>query len=257
MRKGKKSPDSMTFLEHLSDLRKRLLYSLIALLVGVIPAWVFSKDLYHILERPVLKYLPEGETLVFLSITDPFILYIKVAFLASLFFMSPFIFTQLWLFVSPGLYKKEKKYVVPFVIFTTVFFIGGAAFGYFVVFDWAVRFFLNMGSEFTAMITIDKYFRIILRVLLGIAIVFELPTLTFFLARMGIITPKWMVKKFKYAVLVVFIIAAVITPTPDMVTQSIIAIPMLGLYGLSILIALVFRKRKGKEEDNPEDSLAG
>ena len=257
MRKGKKSPDSMTFLEHLSDLRKRLLYSLIALMVGVIPAWVFSKDLYHILERPVLKYLPEGESLVFLSITDPFILHIKVAFLASLFFMSPFIFAQLWLFVSPGLYKREKKYVVPFVLFTTVFFVGGAVFGYFVVFDWAVRFFLNMGSEFTAMITIDKYFRIILRVLLGIAVVFELPTLTFFLARMGVITPKWMVKKFKYAVLVVFIIAAVITPTPDMVTQSIIAVPMLGLYGISILIALVFRKRKGKDEDNSEDSLAG
>lgn len=256
MRKGKKPPDSMTFLEHLSDLRKRIFYSFIALFIGVIPAWVFSKDLYHILERPLLKYLPEGERLVYLSITDPFMLYIKVAFLASLFFMSPFIFSQLWLFVSPGLYKKEKKYVVPFVLFTSVFFIGGAMFGYFIVFDWAVRFFLSVGSEFQAMITIDKYFRLILRVLLGIAVVFEMPTLTFFLARMGIITAKWMVKQFKYAVLFVFIIAAIITPTPDMITQSIIAVPMLGLYGISILIALVFGRRD-KKEKNPEDTLAG
>jgi sec-independent protein translocase protein TatC len=257
MRKGKKTPDSMTFLEHLADLRKRLFYSFLALFLGIIPAWIFSKDLYHILERPVIKHLPEGGKLVFIGLADPFMMYIKVSFIASLFFMSPFIFSQLWLFIAPGLYKKEKKYVVPFVLFTSIFFIGGAAFGYFVVFDWAVRFFLSMGSEFQAMITIDKYFKLIIKVLLGIAIVFELPTLTFFLARMRIITAKWMVKQFKYAFLAVFIIAAVITPTPDPITQSIVAVPMLALYGLSILIALVFGRRSKPKEDNPEDTLAG
>lgn len=247
----------MTFLEHLADLRKRLFYSFLALFLGIIPAWIFSKDLYHILERPVIKHLPEGGKLVFIGLADPFMMYIKVSFIASLFFMSPFIFSQLWLFIAPGLYKKEKKYVVPFVLFTSIFFIGGAAFGYFVVFDWAVRFFLSMGSEFQAMITIDKYFKLIIKVLLGIAIVFELPTLTFFLARMRIITAKWMVKQFKYAFLAVFIIAAVITPTPDPITQSIVAVPMLALYGLSILIALVFGRRSKPKEDNPEDTLAG
>lgn len=257
MRKGKKSPDSMTFLEHLADLRKRLFYSFLALILGIVPAWIFSKELYHILERPVIRHLPEGEKLVFIGLADPFLLYIKVSFLASLFFMSPFIFFQLWLFIAPGLYKKEKKYVIPFVIFTTIFFIGGALFAYFVVFDWAVRFFLSMGSEFEAMITIDKYFKLILRVLLGIALVFELPTLTFFLARMRIVTAKWMVKQFKYAFLAVFIIAAVITPTPDPITQSIVAVPMLALYGLSILIALIFGKKSEPEEDNVEDNLAG
>ena len=247
----------MTFLEHLADLRKRLFYSFIAIVIGVVPAWIFSKDLFNILAIPVYKYLPEGEKLAFIKLTDPFMLYIKVSFLTSLFFMSPFIFYQFWLFVAPGLYRKEKKYVIPFVLFTSVFFIAGALFGFFVVFPWAVRFFLTMGSEFQAMITVDKYFSLVLRVHLGIALVFELPTLTFFLARMGIITAKWMISKFKYAVLAVFVIAAIITPTPDMVTQSIIAVPMLALYGLSILIALVFSRRKEKEEKNSNDSLAG
>ena len=247
----------MTFLEHLSDLRKRLFYSFIALFIGIIPAWIFSKDLFNILAVPIYKFLPEGEKLAFIKLTDPFMLYIKVSFLTSIFFMSPYIFYQFWLFIAPGLYRKEKKYVIPFVLFTSVFFMAGALFGFFVVFPWAVRFFLGMGSEFQAMITVDKYFSLVLRVHLGIAVVFELPTLTFFLARMGIITAKWMIKKFKYAVLGVFVVAAIITPTPDMVVQSLVAVPMLALYGLSILIALVFGKKKQKEETSSEDTLAG
>lgn len=248
----KRLPDSMTFLEHLGDLRKRLFFSFIAVFIGLIPAWVFSKDLFNILAIPIYKFLPKGELLVFTTLTDPFMLYIKVSFLTSLFFMSPFIFYQFWLFVAPGLYKKEKKYAIPFVVMTSFFFIAGALFGFFVIFPWAVRFFLSAGSEFNAMITVDKYFSLILRVHLGIAVIFELPTLTFFLARMKIITAKWMIKNFKYAVLVIFIIAAIITP-PDPVSQSLLAIPLLLLYGLSILIALIFGKKKEKKEDSPEN----
>jgi sec-independent protein translocase protein TatC len=257
MRKGKKSPDEMTFLEHLEDLRKRLFYSIISLFVGLIPAWFFHKGLYNILAIPVTKYLPEGTKLAFTKLTAPFMLYIKVSFLAAIFLTSPFIFVQLWMFVAPGLYQKEKKYVVPFVLFTTIFFAGGAVFGYFVVFPFACRFFLNMGADFQPVITVDDYFSLALRVLLGIALVFELPTLVFFLSRMGLITAQWMIKQFKYAVLAIFIIAAVITPTPDMVTQSIIAFPMLALYGLSILIALFFGKRREKKSEDSDDNLAG
>jgi len=253
MRKGKKSPDAMSFLEHLEELRKRLFYSFVTIIVAVIPAWMFSKDLYKILAKPVTQYLPEGTQLAYTTLTAPFMLYIKVSFLAAILFTSPVIFLQLWYFIAPGLYKKEKKYVVPFVVFTSFFFSLGAVFGYFVVFPWACRFFLGMGSDFQAVITVDKYFSLALRVLLGISLVFELPTLVFFLARMGMITSRWMVKNFKYAVLGVFIIAAIITPTPDMVTQSIIAVPMLGLYGLSILIAMIFGKKKLKREDDEED----
>jgi len=248
----------MTFLEHLEDLRKRLWYSFVAIFVVVIPAWVFSQDIFKLLSRPVTQYLPEGMKMAFTSLTAPFMLYIKVAFLTAVFVTSPFIFLQLWYFIAPGLYQKEKKYVVPFVTFTTVFFLAGAAFGYFVMFPWACRFFLKLGSDFTPVLTVDTYFSFSLKLLLGIALVFELPTLIYFLSKIGLITSRWMIRNFKYAVLAVFVIAAVITPTPDMVTQSILAVPMLALYGLGILIAFFFGKeRKTRREKKAEEEIAG
>ncbi len=258
MGKAKKSPDEMTFLEHLEDLRKRLWYSFVAIFVAVIPAWVFSKEIYGILSRPVTQFLPEGTKMAFTSLTAPFMLYIKVAFLAALFATSPFIFLQLWYFIAPGLYQKEKKYVVPFVTFTTVFFLAGAAFGYYVMFPWTCRFFLTMGKDFNPVLTVDSYFSLTIKILLGVALVFELPTLIYFLSKIGLITSRWMVRNFKYAVLAVFIIAAVITPSPDMVTQSILAVPMLALYGLGILIAFFFGKeRKTRREKKAEEEIAG
>ncbi len=253
MRKGKKSPDGMTFLEHLDDLRKRIVYSLIALLVAVIPAYMFSKDIFKILARPVTQSLPQGTRLAVTTLPAAFMVYIKVSFLAAIFFTSPFIFYQLWKFVAPGLYQKEKKYVIPFVFLTTFFFILGALFGYFVLFPFACRFFLTIGSDFQPVITADKYFSLALHLLLGISLVFELPTLVFFLSRMGLVTAGWMIKNIKYAVLVIFIIAAIITPTPDFINQTILAGPMLGLYGLSILIALFAGKKRKKQKDSGAD----
>ena len=257
MRKGKKTPDRMTFLEHLEDLRKRIFLSFIVIILAVIPAWFFSKEIFGILAVPVTQFLPEGEMLAFTSLTEPFMLYIKVSFLTAIFATSPFIFLQFWLFTAPGLYQKEKKYVIPFVFLTSFFFILGGLFGYLVVFPWACRFFIGMGADFQPVITVKQYFSLALRVLLGIALVFELPTLVFFLSRMGLITSRWMIKNFKYAVLAIFIIAAIITPTPDMITQSIIAGPMLALYGLSILIAFFSEKRRKKERKKAEEDLAG
>ena len=263
MRKGKKSPDEMTFLEHLEDLRKRILYSLIALVIAAIPGFIYASDIFNILSKPVTQYLPPGQKLAFTTLTAPFMLYMKVAFLAAIFIALPFILLQIWYFVAPGLYQKEKKYVWPFVIFTSIFFISGACFGYFIVFPWACRFFLQLGSDFQPVITVDQYFSLILKLLLGIGAVFETPTLIFFLARMGIVTSRWMLKNFKYAVLAVFIIAAVITPTPDMINQSILAVPMLGLYSFSILIAFLFgkerkaRREKRQEKKRAKTSLAG
>jgi sec-independent protein translocase protein TatC len=236
----------MTFLEHLEDLRKRLFYSAIALLVGFFPCWMFREKLFEILSRPVMQYLPAGTKFSFLTLTAPFMMYLKIAFLASLFFTAPFLFLQVWYFVAPGLYQKEKKYVIPFVLMTTFFFAVGAAFGYFVVFPFACKFFLSIGKDFQAVLTPDQYLGFSVKVLLGIAATFETPTLVFLLAKMGLITAGWMIRNFKYAVLLVFVIAAVITPTPDAMTQSIVAIPMLALYGLSILIALVVGRGKKK-----------
>jgi sec-independent protein translocase protein TatC len=260
MRKARKSPDEMTFLEHLEDLRKRIFLAFISVFIAIIPAYIYSKNIFEFLSRPVNQYLPEGTKLAFRTLTEPFMLYLKVAFLTALFGAAPIIFYQIWKFIAPGLYQKEKKYVVPFVVFTTVFFFGGAAFGYYVAYPFACRFFINLGSDFQPVITVNDFFSLTIKMLLGIGLVFEMPTLVFFLSRMGIITSRWMIKNFKYAVLAVFIVAAIITPSPDMVNQTIIAVPMLLLYGISILVALIFgrerkKRRKGKEVSG--DDLAG
>jgi sec-independent protein translocase protein TatC len=260
MTKAKKSPDEMTFLEHLEDLRKRLFYSFISVLVAIIPAYIVSKEVFKILSRPVTQYLPPGQKLVYTRIPEAFMLYMKVAFITAIFAVSPYIFYQVWKFVAPGLYQKEKKYVVPFVLFTTVFFLGGALFGYFIVYPWACRFFINMGTDFQPMITVNDFFSLTLKFLLGIGLIFEMPTLVFFLSKIGLITSKWMIKNFKYAVLVVFIIAAIITPTPDMITQTILAVPMLALYALSILVAYFFgreRKIRRERKEGPTEEPAG
>jgi len=234
----------MTFLEHLDDLRKRLFYAFLSIFVALIPAYVFSKDVYNFLARPLTQYLPEGAKLSYLTLTEPFMTYIKVAFLTALFGVSPFIFYQVWKFVAPGLYQKEKKYVIPFVLFTSVFFLGGAAFAYTVAYPFACRFFLQMGKDFQAVITISQFFSLTVKMLLGIGLVFEMPVLIFFLSKMGIVTSGWMVRNFKYAVLAVFVIAALITPSPDMINQMIIAGPMLLLYGIGVLVAFLFGKER-------------
>jgi len=240
----KKKANEMTFFEHLGELRKRVLYSLLFVLVFFLVAWNFVGKLYHWFSLPLLKLMPAGEKLVFTSLTEPFMMYMKISLIAGVFMASPFVFHQLWLFISPALFPREKRWVMPFVFFTTFFFTLGGAFGYFVVFPFACRFFLQIGSDFKAMITIQEYFSLAFRVLFGIALVFEMPVLVFLLARLGLVTARFLWKYFRYAVVVIFIIAAVITPTPDMMTQTIFAVPMIGLYLLSILIAKLVGRRR-------------
>lgn len=229
----------MTFFQHLGELRKRVFYAMGFILVFFMVSWAFVNKIYIWLAQPVLKFLPEGEKLAFTALTEPFMMYIKLAFISGLFLASPFVFHQFWLFISPALYKKEKKLVFPFVFFTTFFFMLGGAFGYYYIFPWACKFFLKIGEDFHAIITISEYFTLAFRVLLGIALVFEMPILTFLLAKIGILSARFLIKYFKYAVVLIFFIAAIITPTPDMITQSLFAFPMLVLYLLSILIAKI------------------
>jgi sec-independent protein translocase protein TatC len=239
------SHDQMSFFQHLGELRKRILISLGFILVFFVVSWSFVDRVYYWFSLPVLKLLPEGHKLAYTSLTEPFMMYIKLSFISAIFISSPFIFYQLWLFISPALFKQEKKYVFPFVFFTTFFFVLGGAFGYFYVFPWACKFFLDVGKDFQAIITISEYFSLAFRVLIGIAVIFELPILSFLLAKMGVLTSRFMIKNFKYAIVLIFIIAAVITPTPDIVTQSMFAGPMILLYLLSIAIAKV----AGPKED--------
>ncbi len=246
---------AMGFLDHLDELRRRLVYSAIAIFVGFLVCWAFSQQLFLFLSQPILPFLKEGEGLAFTKLADPFLLYMKVAFLASIFLTSPFVITQIWLFISPGLYKSERRYGLPFIFFSTLFFVGGAAFGYYVAFPRVCGFLLGVGEQFRAIITIREYLGTLNKILLGLGLVFEMPILVFFLARLGLITPKFMIKNLRYAVLIIFIIAAVITPTPDIPTQVLFAGPMLLLYFFSILVAMVFKKRKPAEEEDadPDD----
>ncbi len=233
----------MSFLEHLEELRRRILFSVIAIVVAFAAAWSFAPEIFRWLQEPVIELLPKGDKLAYTRLAAPFFLYMKVAALAAVFAASPVVLWQLWRFISPGLYRRERLYAAPFIVFSTLFFVAGGYFGYKVVFPMAAEFFLGMGKDFKQVITIDDYFAIASKIILGMGLVFETPMLIFFLARLGIVTPRFLLRNFKWAVLVIFIIAAIITPTPDPVTQSALAIPMIALYLLGIGISMVFGKK--------------
>ena len=233
----------MSFLEHLEELRKRLVVSIAALGVAFLICWNFADRIFGYIEIPLAKYLPAGEKMVFTRLTEPFMLYMKVAFFAGIFIASPIILLQLWLFISPGLYKRERRYAAPFIVFATFFFVLGGYFGYRVLLPGTCAFFLETGKQFKQMIKVDEYFSFASTIILATGLVFETPILIFFLARLGIVTPAFLMQKFKYAVVLAFIIAAVVTPTPDMITQTALALPMIGLYLLGVAIAYVFRKK--------------
>jgi len=237
----------MSFLEHLEDLRRRLLYSIIALAVGFAACWKFSPQIFGWIQQPILDYLPKGEHLAYTRVTSPFFLYMKVAFFTGIFIASPVILLQLWLFIAPGLYKRERRYAAPFLIFATLFFVFGGYFGYRTVLPMAAKFFVEMGRDFQAVITVDDYFGFASRMILGMGLVFETPILIFFLSKLGIVTPAFLLQKFKYAVVIIFIVAAVITPTPDMITQAALAVPMILLYLLGIAISFIFGKKREPE----------
>jgi sec-independent protein translocase protein TatC len=233
----------MGFFDHLDEFRRRLVVSLLALAVAFGVAWARAPWLFEVLARPVRRFLPPGQNLAYTTLTEPFLLYFRVALLGGLILASPVILSQLWLFIAPALYRREKRYAIPFLVASVFFFLAGCAFGYLQAFPVVVGFLVGMGTQFTAVITINEYLSTATKVIIGLGLCFELPILIFFLARMGVVSERWLLRKFKYAVLVVFVIAAVITPTPDVATQLVFAVPMLLLYLLGIGIAWVFRRR--------------
>lgn len=233
----------MGFFDHLEELRRRIFVCLIAVFLLFFVAWAWAPDLFEILAKPVRKVLPPGQNLSYTTLTEPFLMYFRVALLAAVIAASPIILWQLWLFIAPALYRREKKYVLPFILAGVFFFLGGCAFGYFEAFPLVVGFLVGVGKNFNAVITINEYLSTATKIIVGLGICFETPILIFFLARMGIVSEKWLLAKFKYAVLVIFVIAAIITPTPDVATQCVFALPMIGLYLLGIGIAWVFKKR--------------
>src|SRR6266571_6698367 len=227
---------SMSFLEHLEELRTRIFHALIAIAIGMGVCWFYHEPLFAFIQKPILDVLKHFgiEKLVFLTPTEPFNLYLKVSALAGIFVTSPYVLYQVWLFISPGLYRKEKKYAIPFMISTIFLFSAGGYFAYRIVYPAALDFLIRFGRQFTPMITIHEYTDLFLTVTLGLGLVFEMPILVFFLALMGGISAGWMWRNIRYAVLGIFIVAGALAPTPDVSSMIIFASPMLVLYVLSI-----------------------
>ena len=234
----------MSFLEHLDELRTRLLVSVAALFVGFLGAFAFISPIFEFIMRPLQEILPNDGRLVYTEPTEAFFLYIKIAALAGLVLAVPIILYQLWRFVAPGLYAREKRFAIPFVMLATFFFVGGALFSHYLLFPWAWSFFAGFTTDYMQFFPrIQPAFSLYVKLLLACGVVFQMPTVVFFLARVGAVTPRFLVRNTKYAVLLIFIFAAVLTPTGDPVTLTMMAAPMILLYGLSILIAWVCRRR--------------
>jgi len=240
---GERELPKMSFLEHLEELRKRLLVSIIALCAGFGVCWHYAEPIFAKMQEPLTHFLPPGDKLAYTRLTAPFFMYMKVAFFAGLFLAAPVILYQLWLFISPGLYRHERRYAVPFIVFATLFFLGGGYFGFRFILPATCSFFVETGKAFKQVVTIDDYFSFASTIILSAGLVFETPILIFFLARLGIVTAAFLLQKFKYAIVLSFVIAAIVTPTPDMVTQTALAVPMIVLYALGIGIAFVFGKK--------------
>ena len=238
----------MGLLDHLDELRRRIVYTLVALVVACGVCWTFVEEIYAFLERPILPFLPEGTKLSYLGPADPLMLYIKVALLAGVFLASPFLLYQAWRFIAPGLYARERRWAAPFVVLGTGFFLAGGAFAYYVAFPFAVEFLLGVGEQFQPVITIERYFRFLMTVILGLGVMFELPIVIFVLAQVGVVTPGFLMRHFRWAVLLIFLTAALITPTPDVVNLCIFAVPTIGLYLLGVAAAWVTTRGRRKRE---------
>lgn len=237
----------MSLLEHLEELRKRLLWAISFLAIAFIPCWTYVREIFRFLEQPLHKIRPT-EKLVFLGLADPFLLYFKVAALAALFLAAPFLLYQLWGFVAPGLYRKEKLYLAPFLIFGTLFFVGGGAFAYYVAFPTAANFLLSMAEGFEMQLTVERYFSFLLTMILGLGMMFELPIVILVLSALGVVTPGFLLRHFRWAVLIIFIISAIITPTPDVVNLCVFAVPALLLYLLGIAAAYLVAPKKESDD---------
>ena len=241
---------SMSFLEHLEELRRRIILAVVGIVVGFFACWWKWEAIYSFMAKPAeaaLKANGFNQGLTYLNPTDPFNVSMKIALLSGLFLASPWVLWQVWQFISPGLYRHEKKYVLPFMFSTVALFLAGGWFGYSMVYPKALTFLFDYGKHagLNPMITINEYTDLFLTIVAGMGLIFELPILVFFLSLMGIVSAGWMWRNFRYSILVIFIIAAIITPTTDIMNMCIFAAPMVALYAVSIGIAyLVHPKRR-------------
>jgi sec-independent protein translocase protein TatC len=243
--------EKQTFIEHLEELRKRLIVSLIAVGIGFIICYIFSKEIFSFLMMPLQRALPSGATMIFTTPAEAFFTYMKVGLLVGVFAASPIVLYQIWLFVAPALYSHEKRYVIPFVSTSTILFVGGAAFGYFIVFPAFAKFFMHFATDFILPAPrLKESFSFCAMLLITFGLTFELPLFIFFLARVGVIDSRMLARNRKYVIILIFIVAAILTP-PDPLSQVMMAVPLVALYEVSIWVARIFgkkQKKKGKKK---------
>ncbi len=246
------SGPKMSFLEHLDELRTRIIRSLIGVVVGVFVAFAFIDRIVNFIWGPMRKVLPAGVKLIYTEPAEAFSLDIQISLLAGLLLTAPWVMWQVWLFISPGLHSNEKKFAIPFVVFTTLGLLCGAAFNHYIAFPFMMAFLASFsGVDLVFMPKISETFDMYLKMALGMAVVFQLPTIVFFLAKLNLVSARFLWSKGKYAILIAFIIGAIVTPTGDPVNQTIFAAPIVILYFLSIVIAWVVgpKGRKGPRAD--------
>ncbi|MBW2545425.1 MAG: twin-arginine translocase subunit TatC [Deltaproteobacteria bacterium] len=242
----------MPFTLHLEELKTRLTRMLIAIGVGFVICYFFKEKLFKVLTLPLIAVLPDNSSMIFTGLPEAFFTYLKVSFFASIFLVSPYILYQIWNFVSPGLYKSEKKHVAPFVVFSTIFFLGGSLFAYYIVFPFGFKFFVGFGDDvIRPMLSLREYLSFSMKLLIAFGVIFELPIFMFFLAKIGVVNSKTLRKKRKYAILLVFVVAALFTP-PDVVTQGLMALPLMILYEISIWVVTMGERKVIREEDDDE-----
>lgn len=252
-----KAGAKMSFLSHLEELRKRLIISFIAIAAGFVIAFYFAEDIFAIMNQPLLEALPEGEqNLIYTGVAELWWTYLKVGLWGGIFLALPVLFYQLWSFAAPGLYKDERKYAGPFVVWASILFVTGSMFGFFIVFPLAFKFLLGFSDEtIKAMPAVSQYFSFFIKLLFGFGLIFELPVVMVFLGRIGVVDAPFLSRHRKYAFLLVFVASAVLTP-PDVISQILMAGPLIVLYEISIiLVRIVTGKKKveTEEEDTADD----
>jgi sec-independent protein translocase protein TatC len=246
--------DKIPFTAHLEELRKRLIISFIAVGIGFALCYGFKEWLFQILTQPLISVMQDGETLIYTGLPEAFFTFLKVSFLGGLMIASPVIIYQFWMFVAPGLYDREKRLLLPIVFLSTLFFVGGALFGYFIVFPYGFQFFLGFATEtIRPMPSMKEYLSFSAKLLLAFGLVFELPLVITFLARLGMVTVPFLKKNRKYALLLFFVGAAILTP-PDVVTQIMMALPLMLLYEISIIGARIFGRKKEDADEVTEEA---
>lgn len=233
---------------HLTDLRRCLVISFVAVGICFIIAYAFVDNIGYWFFKPLFDVLPQGTSLIFTSYQDAFFLYLKLALVSAVFLSSPVILWEIWSFVAPGLYQHEKRMILPFTFVSTLCFIGGASFGYFIAFSPAFRFLIGYTTEYlTPMPAANEYFSLAVRLLIAFGVIFELPVVMVFLARAGLVDVGFLIKNRKYWILIAFVIAALVTPTSDVVNQLLMAAPLVLLYEISIVAVWVLGKKKRPE----------